>query len=144
MDIDFRTCEDSVNGFYVTLGSDDSAKYFKRNKSSHFHVKLQERLKLQGSWNVALCEIHSSKRVQQPVYVCSNLTSSYIANGSLSAALRYMPDLRKSYVFDTPYFIKVDGNEYDAIEIYITDASMNLASFEVEQVTCTLHFKQVL
>ena len=142
MDTGFRHCQDSVNSFYITLSSDDSAKYFKRNKSSHFHVKLQERLKLQGSWSVALCEIHTSQRMAQPVYVCSNLTSSYIANGSLSAALRYIPDTRRSNVFDTPYYINIDGDEYDAIEIYITDASMNLVAFEQQQVTCTLHCKQ--
>ena len=143
MDTGFRTCHDSVNNFYITLSSDNSVKYFKTNKASHFHVKLQERLKLQGSWNVALGEIHSSKRIPQHVYVCSNLTSSYIVNGSLSSALRYIPDTRRSYVFDTQYFIRVDSHEYDVIEIYITDTSMNPVSFDEQQLTCTLHFKRV-
>ena len=141
MDTRVRPCEDSVNDFYITMSSSDSNKYFPRNKPSHFRLKLQERLKLQGSWNVALCEIHSTKRFNQPVYVCSNLTSLYIANGSLSAVLRYIHG-GKSNVFDTHYFIRVDGYEYDAIEIYITDTSMNLVSFEDQQVTCTLRFQR--
>ncbi len=52
--------------------------------------------------------------------------------------------LRKNYVFETPYYISIDGVEYDTIEIYITDDSFNPVSFDAEQVTCTLHFKQVL
>ena len=137
MDTCFRSFEYySVNDFYITFSSSDSDKYFPKNKPFHFHLKLQERLKLQGHWKVALCEFHTTGRIGQSVYVCSNLTSSYIASGSLSAALRYIPDIRKSFVFDTQYFIKVDGYEYDSIEIYITDASMNLVSFDSQQVMC--------
>ena len=133
-----------MKDFYITLKNSDSIRFFPNNNPSHFRVKLQERLKVLGHWKVALCEIHTSKSVQEAVYVCSNLTSRYIANGSIVPALRHLPDLRKNYVFETPYYISIDGVEYDTIEIYITDDSFNPVSFDAEQVTCTLHFKQVL
>lgn len=105
-------------------------------------MKLLERLKLPGCWKVGLCDIHMTENIGQPVYICSSLTSSFIIGGSLSPVLRHIPDTRQSFVFEKPYYIRVDEDEYDMIEIYITDSSMKNMSFEVGRVTCTLHFKQ--
>ena len=143
MDTCFRHGEEPLKDFYITLKNRDSNKFFPNNKPEHFRVKLQERLKVLGQWKVALCEFHTTTRIGEAVYVCSNLTSSYIADGSLGSALRYIPDTRRNSIFESPYYINIDGHEYDMIEIYIADEAFNPMSFDVEQVTCTLHFKQV-
>ena len=136
-----------MTDFYITLKNSDSVRFFPANKPSHFRVKLHERLKVGGHWKVALCEIHTTERIPVSVYACSNLTSSYIAGGSLTPALRYIPctsgHAANSHVFDTPYYISIDGHEYDTIEIYITDELFNITSLMTKHLTCTLHFKQV-
>ena len=127
--------------FYITLSSKDSTNYFPGNNAGHFRVKLHERLKLQGLWKVALCEFHMSEKHDETLVCCSNLTSSYVFGGLLSRVLRLIRD--KSKTFHEPYYIKVDATEYDMIEIYIRDASMNPVSFDGSESVCTLHFKQL-
>ena len=82
-----------------------------------------------------------SETSEQTLVCCSNLTSSYVFGGYLSRVLRVIRNKSKS--FDTLYYIKVDANEYDMIEIYIKDTSMNPVSFEGRESWCTLHFKQL-
>ena len=98
----------------MTLKSYDSLKYFPHNSPSHFSVKLPGILKVYGHWRVALLEIHITPRTKEPVYVCSNLTSGYIANGVYSTVLRYIGNPRKSNVFETPHYIDINSSEYDA------------------------------
>ncbi len=49
------------NEFNVILPSWSSASLFPENTPTNFTVKLAQPMTLQGAWEVAICEIHSSK-----------------------------------------------------------------------------------
>ena len=46
------------SSFYLTLPSNASFNVFPDNKATHFKVKLAKPVHLQGSWEVALVEVH--------------------------------------------------------------------------------------
>lgn len=46
-----------MNQFYITLPSDSSVKFYPDNTVAHFTTKLSQRLRLDGDYEVALCEL---------------------------------------------------------------------------------------
>jgi hypothetical protein len=48
---------ENMSHFYITLPSDSSAKYFPNNTVAHYTTKLAKQLRLDGEYEVGLCEL---------------------------------------------------------------------------------------
>lgn len=135
---------------YLTLSSTHSLQYYPSNNGSHFRVKLDPQIKLDGTYYVGLCQLHLSTMLKEAgtksrvsgIYVFTNMTSSYRVGESYTSVIRYIPQPKKDEVFTNPFYIEVDGSIYDSIEVYIMSDKMKPISFEGLTTTCTLHIRR--
>ena len=53
------------NSIYFFLSSDDSKNYHPDNVGHTFTVELPERVKLEGIWEAAICDIHTENPLSE-------------------------------------------------------------------------------
>ena len=134
-------------GEYVYLSSSTSQEYFAANTAANFTNILPKKLELQGSWEVALLQIHyppSSKG--QFVKIQTDIASDVIYEDNMLPVLRRIPITTKGklYTPSYPFYIPVKKDHVDRISISIINDQGQFPSFTKKPVRCTLHFRKCL
>ena len=137
---------------YLYIKSNASEQYFSNNQVYQFKVHLHVPLSLQGMWKVGLVEFHAeintkvrtTKKVNQTLYVYSDLCKSSILEGSEQPLLRRLESNTRtgwSYSLDNVFYLPIKKKELIEFEIIIKTEDGELASLLKSPVCLTLHLK---
>jgi len=134
---------------YITMSSDKSLEYFPQNKSYKFKTHLSAALVLEGTWRVALVEadIVCTTSRTDAIYLYSDICGEYIVEGERRPLLRRLPSTSVGNwmtVAETPFYVPMESNNIDEINVYITTDQDVLASFLDQHSPITLHLKSFL
>ena len=130
--------------FYVIIHSDRSLDYFPDNLPFQFKCHFNKPLTLEGSWELALCDIDINEKVQKPsLYVNCDLCQSMIVDGKSKTVLRKVnADMRRQFTnsFNWLFYVPVIKSEIREIQIDIKDANDRLAIFFNKTCVCDITF----
>ena len=123
------------NSLYLFLSSDDSKNYHPDNVGHTFTVELPARVKLGGTWEVAICDIHTQDPLSETVYLYSDISEYNYIKNSLEPVLRM--------IFPVRYYVLVRPKTLGRIKVYIRDRAKNIPNTLSERVELTLHLKRL-
>lgn len=131
--------------FYVFLSNEDSKTIYPQNSPQDFIVQLPERIKLYGSWSVALTEVSYPFKFRKGIVpnwldIEVDVCEASIVGDQKQCILRRLPISGKHLTFNPPFFFPVRHQEIDSIHVYIKDESGAVASFTSGLSYCTLQF----
>lgn len=133
----------------IVVSSEDGKGLFTDNKPYDFRVKLNQRIRLDHNWVIAITEFTSSERIDShknpELFIFSDICqNSFIGNNEHPLLRRTYFDNAKqrNVIYNTPYYIQVRQGEIQQIHFYIKDDKGQDASFLQEKVTITLHLKK--
>jgi len=144
----------TLDSLYVYMSSEDSLHMYPDNTAAQFKLQLPERLKLDGGiWEVAVAEVEyprhyiDNNRKPSGLYFEVDLCEASFVGGQKLSVLRRLPvDADNSGVttltFPHMYYVRLRQPEFDSIQVYIREPSMQLASFAAGTSSCTLHLKR--
>ena len=114
--------------FRLYLSSDSSAKYYQRNTKTDFWVHLSNAIHLRGAWEVGITELFTSKAEpsqDSALYIYTNISVQVPVSDSMIRLLRILPPPSdkesNTYVFDRPYFERVEFPEIQDIRFRLLD-----------------------
>lgn len=130
--------------FYMFLSSEDCKGIYPQNTPQDFIVQLPERLRLQGSWSVALAEVtypSDFKGVTPPwLHLEVDLCETSIVGDQKMSILRRLPSTAQHLTFNPLFYIPMRHQEFDHVHVYIKEPSGATASFVSGLSCCTLQF----
>ena len=135
---------DNVKSLYLYVTSKDSEPYFPHNKPSIFHVKLNNTLNLNGSWEIGVCSVdlagvNVSKNVDaSKLFIVCKICSDMIVDGKQTRILRSLPlkpDINETY--HHIYYVPIEVRFIDSIEFRIINDAAGEASFGSEDKSDT-------
>ena len=130
--------------FYIHLSSEDSKIYFPANNVNTFTVKLPEVLKLDGQWEVSLCELfYPANNAVKNLFISSNLCIDTIIGDQKRPLLRMVRTKKSGYAeFGQRYYIPVSSDTIDRVTIYINTENETEIPFSSGTFRCTLHIRK--
>ena len=128
---------------YLFLSSDDSKNYHPDNVAHTFSIELPERVKLEGAWEVAVCDIHTQNPLSETVYLYTDISEYNYIKSSLEPILRMIfPSNSNHVIFPVRYYVPVRPKSLGRIKVYIRDRDKNIPNSLSERVELTLHLKR--
>ena len=132
------------NSSYLFLSSDDSKNYHPDNVGHMFTIELPERVKLEGTWEVAICDIHTEDPLSETVYLYSDISEYNYIKNSLKPVLRMIfPSNINHMIFPVRYYVLIRPKTLGRIKVYIRDRAKNIPNSLSERVELTLHLKRL-
>lgn len=140
---------------YIYLTSTDSHHFYPDNKANCFYVKLGERLRLSGSWKVALKEIYCPPVPPTTKFInvlCPIIAPSIVGDLNCHLLRKIKTEYRSkkeknvvSKAFPKSYYIPITNVvDIETLYIKVTDQDFNLVNFDIAGEThMVLHFKKV-
>ena len=125
------------------MSSEDSKNFHPDNKPQNFTVELMERLQLDGSWEIALCDINFGNEISESLYVVSDICNySYCLDSSEPILRVIYPSNQKFIYFSKKYYIPVRDNNIRRISLYIKNKSGENTQILTERLDVTLHLRR--
>ena len=159
-----------MDSFYLVLNSEACKDYYSTNNGLTFKNKLLNNICLEGTWNVALCDIQIYRQVYPPgtemmhsLWIYSDIVID-TQIGDLSAPLLKrisLPDIKNNWLIcdiKNFFYVPIRSNFIECIKISIkADISSSYDTFieefpvvsNIKRLTrkptsLTLHFKKIL
>ena len=127
----------------MTINSNGSTKFFPSNRPYHFRSQLNTPLCLDGCWKMALVDISYRGDIHplnSILYIFSNICSGSIIDGVHTNLLRKL-DIVKG-VQQAYQYVDVNKSEMIDIEFFIRDEHQENATFLIQPIIITVHFKK--
>lgn len=137
-----------MDDFYLHLYCGDSLVTHVNNHAGDFIVDLPRSYRLQGQWECALTEmtfVSQFERMTHRVYVCCDLVDqSYVKETSLPLlrSIDIDADEKVDLIFNPAYYLKINRQDLNRIQIFIRDDALNPCRFKIERLYCTIHFRR--
>ena len=107
-------------------------------------MELTERLKLEGTWEVAICDFHTDNPLSEAVYLYTDISEYSCITSSLEPVLRMIfPSNINHVIFPVRYYVLVRPKNLGRIKVYIRDRAKNIPNSLSERVELTLHLKRL-
>ena len=92
---------EDFTGIYIFMSSNNSNKFHPDNQWDSFIIELNEQLKLEGYWVIALCEVNLDTISNEVLFIYCDLCDHSNANSSLEPILKdiYPSDTVKFFLF---------------------------------------------
>ena len=138
-----------MNEAYITVLSTASRDYFPDNSPHIFANKLQKPLNLDGNWVCALCDIQFIRptSVSRNLWIECDFCSYSVIGGTECPLMRRVPlsgtqGQLTDMSFSNLYYIPVNRDYIETVQINIKDDSGEFPSFDNSPVICVFHLKR--
>ena len=122
---------------YIYLSSDDSLDYFPNNTNFDFTVEFAQEFR--GAYRLALCEIYFTQATEDLYVFCDVCTRSRV----LDDLLPLLRIVRAPGELSNLYYQELTRPILQRIRLYIRDKSLNVPSFDIGTVRCTLRLEPI-
>ena len=140
------TSHEDISGIYIFMSSNDSNIFHPDNQWDSFIIELNEQIKLDGYWVIALCDVNLDTICNEVLFVYCNLCDHSNVNSSLEPILKviYPSETVKFFYFQDRYYVPIKQSNFSRIKIYIRDVNKKIPSSRGETLHLTVHLKRLL